>query len=134
MPAPVVPATKAIYLCDDVVEDSNSGKLHLLGVFNSIRPASGENYPYVFDHLCVVAQFTDGLGDVELHFEVVEATTNTIAFTSPNQVLRFSRRQQTVYACLRLTQCPFPRPGVYVVELYCQGTFLDDRQLHLLTP
>jgi hypothetical protein len=134
MAAPVAPVPKAIYLCDDVIEDPETRKLHVLGVFNSIRPAAGSDFPYSLDRLCVVVQFADGLGEVPVHVEVVESATNTVAFTSPRRVLRFSNRQQTVYACLRVTQCGFPRPGLYIVELYCQDAFVDDRELRLLTP
>jgi hypothetical protein len=134
MSTPVAPISKAIYLCDDVVEDPETRKLHLLGVFNSIRPGAGEGYPFDLDHLCVVVQFTDGLGDVRVHAEVVELANNTVAFRSPHHVLRFANRQQTVYACVRMTRCPFPRSGIYAVELYCQDTFVEDRELRLLTP
>ena len=48
----VVPLAKAVYLCDDVVEDPSSRKIHLLGLFNAVRPTS---YPHVLGRLCVFA-------------------------------------------------------------------------------
>jgi len=132
MATPLVPVTKAIYCCDNVVEDQSSGKIHVLGVFNAIRPPYGTAYPCRLRQLCVFTQLIGGIGEVSLRLEVVSARDETIVYTSAEQRVRFPDRHTTMSACFRILECPFPRPGVYLVELYAQGVFLDDRALHLL--
>ena len=132
MALPLVPVTKAIYCCDNVLPDRSSGKIHVLGVFNAIRPPDGAGYPCRLGRLCVFAQLIGGIGEVSLRLEVVSAENEAIIYTSPEQPVRFPDRRTTMSACFRILECPFPRPGVYLVELYAQGVFLDDRALHLL--
>jgi hypothetical protein len=132
MPTTVVPVTKAVYLCDDVAEDKPSRKVHLLGVFNAVRPPGQTPYPFRLGQLCVFAQLVGGVGEVPIHVEIVDPETEEVIYAFPEQRLRFSSRQATVSASFRIRNCSFSRPGVYVVELYCQDTFLDDRALHLL--
>jgi hypothetical protein len=128
----VVPVTKAVYLCDDVIEDRQTQKVHLLGIFNAIRPQGQTPYPFCLGQLCVFAQLVGGVGEVPTTVEVVNAETETVVYAFPEQGLRFASRQTIVSACFRIRNCVFSEPGVYVVELYCQGTFIDDRTLHLL--
>jgi hypothetical protein len=129
----VHPIPKAVYLCDDVVPDAETGKVHLLGVFNAARPAGGI-FPYRLDRLCVFAQLVGGPPEAPMHIEVVRAETDEVAYASPTYSVRFPTRLTTTSVCIRVRGCPFPAPGVYLVELYCSGVFLDDRSLHLLAP
>jgi hypothetical protein len=132
MDTTVIPVTKAIYVCDDVVEDPASHKVHFLGIFNAVRPPSPAAYPFRLGQMCVVVQLIDGLGEIPIHGEIVRAETEDLVYSSPEQRLRFPQRQTTVFACFRIRDCLFPGPGVYFVEFYCRDTLLDDRTLHLL--
>lgn len=128
----VVPVTKALYLCDEVLGDPSNQKVHLLGVFNAVRPADEGAYPYHLPRLCVFAQLAGGVGMLPFRVDVVDAQDQSIVYTSPEWQVRFRNRHTTVSACFRVLDLPFPRPGVYIVELYAQNTFLDDRAFHLL--
>jgi hypothetical protein len=128
----VIPVTKAIYVCDEVVEDPTSRKVHFLGIFNAVRPASPAAYPFRLGQMCVVAQLIDGLDEIPIRSEIVRAETEEVVYSSAEQRLRFPQRHTTVFACFRIRNCPFPQPGVYFVELYCGDVLLDDRTLHLL--
>lgn len=132
MATTVVPVTKAVYVCDDVVEDNSSRKVHLLGVFNAVRPQGKSPYPFCLGHLCVFAQLIGGVGKVPIHVEIVNAKTEEVVYAFPEERLRFLTRQTTVSACFRIRNCLFSNPGEYIVELYSRDTFIDDRVLHLL--
>lgn len=128
----VLPIAKAVYLSDDVVQDRQSRKLHVVGIFNAIRPPGQQTYPYQPRQICVFAQLTGGLGEVSVHVEIVEAATEEAIYVFQEQRIRFATRRSTVSACFRIRDCEFPAAGVYIVELYCNGLFLDDRALELL--
>ena len=71
----------------------------------------------------------DAEGAFPIHVEVVNVATSKVAFRSPERTIRFPNRQTVVTALFRLLNCRFPEPGVYLVELYIAGTFVDDRVL-----
>ena len=134
MATTVVPVTKALYLCDDVVEDPSSRKVHLLGTFNALRPPAGATYPYRLGQLCVFAQLAGGVGELPVRLEIVRARDDAVVYAAPERRLRFPSRLTMVSVCFRLRNRPFPEAGVYFVELYARDAFLDDRALLLLVP
>jgi hypothetical protein len=133
MATAVLPLTKAIYLCEDVIEDRSNHNIHLIGTFNAIRPADSV-YPYRPAQLCVFAQMVGGVEEASIHVEIADTRSGALVYAWPEQRIRFPGRRTTVFACFRILNCVFPEPGVYVVELYANRVFLDDRILHLIAP
>lgn len=128
---PVSPTGKIVYVCDEVLQDPASGKFSLLGIFDDIVPPPGSGYPFRLGRMCVAAQLVGGSGPVPLRVEVVEGTTQQLARAAGPFAVQFPSRHQVVTVSIRLLDVAFPAPGVYFVELYSQGTFLDDRILRL---
>jgi Family of unknown function (DUF6941) len=128
----VVPVAKAVYLSDDVIEDPQSRKVHLLGTFNAARPPGQPAFPYRPRQICVFAQLVGGVGEAPIHVEIIRAATEEVIYTFPERRIRFPTRHTTVSACFRVRDCVFPEAGTYIVELYCNNTFLDDRTLQLI--
>jgi hypothetical protein len=127
----VNPAGKVVYLCDEVLQDTGSGKFSFLGIFDDVVVPPDVGYPFRLGRMCVAAQLVGGSGPVPMHVEVVEgATQNLIRRTGPFPV-NFPARHQVVTVCFRILDVVFPAPGVYFAELYSQGSFLDDRVLRL---
>jgi hypothetical protein len=79
----------------------------------------------------VAAQLVGGSGPVPVHVEVVEGATQDLFRTAGPFTITFPTRHQIVTLCIRLQDVVFPAAGVYFVELYSQGAFLDDRVLRL---
>lgn len=132
MAAPVLPVAKALYLCDEILEDPVSRKVSLLGALNAVRPQGVPPFPHRQQQLCVVVQLTGGSGEVRAHVEVIQAATGLTIHTTQEHRIRFASRNAIVYANFRLRDVVFPESGAYFVEFYCQETFLDDRVLYLL--
>lgn len=127
----VNPTGKLVYVCDEVLQDPASGKLNFLGMFDDVVPPAASGYPFRLGRLCVAAQLVGGSGSVPVHVEVVEAATQNLVRMAGPFTAHFPNRHQVVTVCLRLLGVVFPTPGVYFVELYSQGAFLDDRLLRL---
>jgi len=127
MSSGVVPLGKIVYMCDDVVQDPLTGNLTVVSVFNAIHPPDGETYPYRLLQMCVFAQFAGGLGPTEFQVKVLDAATGVEVFGSPSYRVNFPGGQMVV--TIRMLDCPFPQPGTYLAQLFCQNTFVDDRRL-----
>ncbi len=125
----ILPVVKSLWLCDDVLPDLVSGKIHLLGCFNAVRATA---YPHRLGQICVVAQLAGGVGDITMRVEITKADGITTVYSSPEYPLHFQSRHSIVRPCIRIRECLFPTSGEYTVVLYCNGTFLDDRTLYLL--
>src|SRR5438067_99706 len=82
----IVPAAKALYLCDYAIYDHGTNKQDLYGLVDSIRAPS---YPHTAKQFCVFAQLTGGLGRVPFHVTVVEAATGAAILQLGGGALQF---------------------------------------------
>ena len=128
--ASVIPVTKALYLCDEILSDPARVKPHLIGVLNAIRPPS---FPHVLPRLCVFAKLSDGLGDIRCRVRIINVADLTTVYETPELALRFHDRRQILYANFRIEQLRWTSPGEFVVELFCNGEFVDDAVLMVVT-
>jgi len=129
MSSGVMPLGKIVYVCDDVLQDQVSGKLHVLGTFTSVHPPDGVTYPFRLGQLCVFAQLAGGLGTAAIEVKVIDAANGNEVFGSAPHQVNFPGGHAIATVLIRLLDCPFPAPGTYLVQLLCQGTFIDDRRL-----
>lgn len=108
-------------------------KLTSWGTFDAVRPPGGV-YPYRPRQICVFAQLVGAVRETPVHVEIANARTRSLVYAFPPQQVRFPGRRTIMNACFRIHHCVFPKAGVYIVELYANGIFLEDRVLHLLAP
>jgi hypothetical protein len=128
---PVNPTGKIVYVCDEVLQDPTSGKFNFLGIFDDVSPSPGVGYPFRLSRMCVAAQLVGGSGQVPIHIELVDGTTQNIVRGAGPFLVSFPNRYHVVTVSVRILNVIFPSPGVYFVELYSQGAFQDDRLLRL---
>jgi hypothetical protein len=117
----VVPVAQALYLCEEI--DVEGGALNLYALFNAIR-ASG--FPHTQESFCVFAQLSGGLGEIPAHFDVVRARDDRVVYVSETQRLRFDRRSQLIRLSVTFEGVTFDEPGVYLVQLFCDNTWVAD--------
>jgi hypothetical protein len=127
----VNPGGKVLYVCDEVLQDPASGKFSFLAIFDDVVPPPAAAYPFRLGRMCVVAQLVGGAGAVPVHVEVVEGATQKLIRRAEPFTVNFPAQHQIVTVCFRILDVVFPGPGVYFVEMYTQGRFLDDRVLRL---
>jgi hypothetical protein len=128
VPEAIRPFARALLLCDYVVGYEN-GKTDLYGLFNAIRPAA---YPHTQGRFCLFAQLAGGLGEVPFHADVIFRPRDELVWTTEVRNLRFSNRDLVVQVALEVQGCPFPEPGPYLVELYCEAVCVADAPLLLM--
>jgi len=124
----VVPVARAVYLCDYHVGYSN-GKVDLHGIFNAVR--SEEGFPHTVRRFCVFAQLINGQGRVPFFIDIRFARTDQLVYTTEQRHLRFLDRTTIVQMALTIEGCRFQSPGLYLLELFCDNTWVCDTQLLL---
>jgi hypothetical protein len=129
----VRPVAKQVYICDDVVGDSTSGKVSLLNLWHTVRVPSGATFPYCLGKLCVFVWWRGGLGRVRSRVDVVQAGGGILVRRTGDCILDFADRSNSVYARYRLENVVFPKAGTYLVEVYCENEFVDDQIVRVIT-
>ena len=124
----IVPMAKALFICDGTIGFPNQ-KTDVMGLFISIRP---KQYPHVQRHFVAFAQLSGGLGEVSFYFDVNFAATSELVHTTTPGLLKFAHRDQVVQLSFTIPGCPFPKPGIYLVELFCNSQWIADTKLELL--
>lgn len=124
---PILPVAKGIYLCDYVI-DYEKGKVDLYGLFNAIHSS---NYPHTQRRFCVFAQLINGFGRVPFFIDIRDAARDQLIHTTQTNYLLFPNRNTLVQLAMSIEQCFFPQSGMYLVELYCDNTWVSDTNLLL---
>jgi hypothetical protein len=124
----VIPVAKAVYLCDRHAA-SAKGKVDLHGLFNSIRPKQG--YPFLHSRFCVFAQLVNGLGQTLIDIDVRSAETDEFVYTTETLKLTFPDRITVIHIAVNIEGCRFDKPGLYIVELLCNNTWVSDTSILL---
>src|SRR5437773_1624961 len=97
-----IPVAKAMILCDDVIPDPQTDKVHLIGVFNAIHPQRDPPFPHRHRDLSIFLQLTDAEGAGNGRVVGRKADTDRVVFASNLHRLDFLERVQVKWAHIRL--------------------------------
>jgi hypothetical protein len=122
----IVPAAKAVYLCEEV--DVEGGLTNLYGLF---RRLDVPTLPYSRDEFCVFAQLSGGLGDLTTHVDIRRADDGLLIHATEPRVIRFDRRSLLVQVAFHVLGVTFPTAGVYLAELYCDNVWVADTNFEI---
>ena len=126
------PLAKTVFLCDEVVRDAAKNKVSILNMFDTVRLRADDSFPYHLRKICVFAECSDGLGPFTFYVEIERTSTEAAVYRSQSHTVTFTDRLKSVKISIRLTNCIFPEPGEYNVQLYCNTTVIGDRILHII--
>lgn len=123
----IIPSAKAIYLCEEI--DEEGGMTNIYALFNAIRP---DHYPHTQESVACFAQLLGGLGDVPFHIDITRAEDEIVIHYTPVLILHFPNRNTILQLAITIEGCIFEKPGVYLVELYCDNRWVADTTFQLL--
>jgi len=124
---------KVLFVCDDVAADPLSHKPSILNIWEVVRPPDGAAFPFVLGKVVVVAQMRGGLGDIAFSVRIARADEDE----DLREVLitvRFPDRLTARLVVVRFVDVAFPAPGGYLIQLHCEGDFVDDQVIRVLPP
>ena len=124
--AVIVPVAKTLFICEEI--DVEWGMTNLYGLLNALRPTV---YPHDQDTLCVVVQLSQGLGEMPVHYDVQRARDQRVIHTSRPRRIRFESRTHLIQLVTRFEKLKFEEPGIYLLELFCDNTWVGDVTLDL---
>ena len=124
-----LPSLVSLFLCDELVHDAPSGKTHVFGLFDSIRPRS---FPHRQARVGVFVAITDVAGTFASRVRCLGPDGSTAFGTMP-QPLKLSRPNQVLRVFFRIVLAPFRRPGIYRIQFLCVDQLLVERPFIVLS-
>jgi len=124
----VFPTTLAFLIADTVIDDTNTRKKSIIGLFNSI---CSPRFPFRHPEMNLFISLTDGHGEYQsslicsrsLDEKEIFKTQGNVSFGSPNAVV-------DIHFTLRHIE--FESPGKYTFQFYCKDKLLIMRPFEVL--
>ncbi len=118
------PIVLSMLICDEVIEDRETSKKSLIGLFNNIH---SEKIPCVHPRICVFSTLTDGKGDcnVALKFVKQDDENQLLSFEAP---IKFFDPKQVVELKFEICGLVLPEFGDYRFDLYYEQELLISRK------
>lgn len=126
------PEVLAMIICDTVIEDAESGKKSLIGIFDQIHTA---NLPGIINELNIYLSLTDGRGIMPVELRCISASEEHELFRTEGEI-EFPDPLSVVDLHFRFQNCEFPEEGWYCFQFFCDGQLLRERKfaVELMTP
>lgn len=118
------PEVLAMIICDTVIEDAESGKKSLIGIFDEVHTTS---LPSLINELNVFVSLTDGHGSPGAELRCVNAATEDELFRTTGEI-EFPDPLTVVDLHFRFQGCEFPDEGEYRFQFLCAGQLLRERK------
>ena len=132
MPSPP-PVVRNLVLCEDVIVDpKNRQRSTIVNVLAGIRSRTEPAFPYRQEKLGVYVQLTECRTGGKVRLDVLEADTDKVIFTTPEQNVTLPNNPLAVHSMrFRLRNCTFPAPGLYMVQFVFDNRVLSQQSLLL---
>ena len=72
-------------------------------------------------------------GEASCRLEINRAETDDVVYRTSPRPLALEGPMAIMPVVFRLRNCGFPAPGVYYVQVFCEGKLIAERPLHLET-
>ena len=130
MAGAIRPVLKGIYICDDVVISPDSKKPMIVNLFDRVRVPAATGFPHRLAKLCVFAWLRGGRGRVRFRIEIVNSQTGLQLGAARYYEFDFTDPIHSVHGKFMMNNIPFPEPGRYTVEFFCDDEFIDDQVIY----
>jgi hypothetical protein len=125
------PVLKGVYVCDDVIGNPVGGKPMVVNLWDTFWVAADATFPVRIGKLCVFAWLRGGRGRLSFRVDIVSARTGETLGRTRALELDLAEPNRSFYTKFMIPNFPFPEPGVYFAELFCENEFLDDQPIHV---
>lgn len=120
-----LPQPISLVVCDDVIRDADSGKVHLIG---SASGLASRSFPHVLDTMTLYIALMAGPGTHSGQVVGLAPDESTIFGSTPH-VMKFTASAPLAQAVFRLRHVPFPTTGIYRLRFLCDNQFVTERPL-----
>jgi hypothetical protein len=109
---------KAFLVCDLVIQDAQSGKKTLVGLFHEIKAA---RFPTVHPELWIYANLTDARGRYTFQIRIIDIESGRVLGSGEPPAITIADPRQTTELSAQLKGIGLPRPGLYEFQLLANG-------------
>jgi hypothetical protein len=130
---PRVPIVRYMTVSDDLqVNSSNPRLLDVIGLLYGIHAQAHEPFPLIYPQLCVFLALTDCRDAGECWLECVNDNNGQRVFRSGRHRISFGDDPlQVIGVRFRFTDCRFPTPGMYAVQFWYNGAFVEQKYVRV---
>ncbi len=122
------PNLNAMLICDLTIREERTGKVSLIGVFESIAATT---FPTVHRALAVYAKLSDAEGEYDIRLELVRLDdARTVA--EGRMAAKFADRLTAAELIFNLENLPFERPGRYEFRLHANERFVAGKSFTVM--
>lgn len=127
------PVVRYMIVCRDwAMSPSFADQVDVYGVLSHLQASHSEPYPLRLEEICVVLILTNLRGVGKLRIACTWEESGELVFSTPPHTIAFGNDPLHVLGLpFRIRNCPFPRPGVYAIQLWYNETVLCEQTLSL---
>lgn len=109
-----LPVVKAFLVCDLVIQDAQSGKKSLVGLFHEIKAS---RFPTMHPELWIYANLTDARGAYEFEIRIVDVESGRVLGNGKPPRINIQDPRQTTELSAQLRHVRLPAAGLYEFQL-----------------
>ena len=118
------PSLQAIVVCDTIIEDRNTGKKSLIGIFTHLASKAFPcNYPSMSIYFCV----TDAEGNYTFALKLVHLDQDKKIAEGTLPTIEIKDRLQIVDYGITMLRVQFQTPGRYDFRLFANDEFIGNK-------
>ncbi len=125
------PKCKAILLCDQILIDSLTGKLSIIGIFENFFVTA---FPAATAPFTAFLQMTDGVGQYNVTVEVYDLQEDAILGAAQGPVIDFAERTVKLNFFIPVPPLPLTHLGRYDFIVMADGQEIDRQQFEAINP
>jgi hypothetical protein len=123
-----LPVCKAFLVCDQVIQDAQTNKKSLIGVFHELRAL---RFPAVHPALWVYANLTDARGRYEFEIRLLDVARSTILGKGAPPPIDIAGPLQTTELSAQLRNVTLPSEGTYEFQLVANGELVATKAIRV---
>ena len=118
------PSLQAIVVCDTIIEDRNTGKKSLIGIFTHLASKAFPcNYPSMSIYFCV----TDAEGNYTFSLKLIHLDKDKQIAEGTLPTIEIKDRLQIVDYGITMLRVQFQTPGRYDFRLFANDEFIGNK-------
>lgn len=122
------PVVKAFLICDQIIQDAQTGKKSLIGVFHELR---AERFPAVHPLLWIYANITDAHGRYVFQIRLVDLERNEVLGRGEPPPIDIPGPLQTTELSAQLRNVALPKPGTYEFQLVSNDAMVATKAIRV---
>jgi hypothetical protein len=125
---PPLPVCKAFLVCDQIIQDAQTGKKSLIGVFHELRAS---RFPAVHPVLWIYANLTDAHGRYAFQIHLLDVNRNNVLGRGAPPPIDIPGPLQTTELAAQLRNVQLPGPGTFEFQLLCNDELVATKAIRV---